>query len=172
MTLGDRICVMLNGVIQQVAAPMEVYDKPINKFVAGFIGAPAMNFFDGRIEFEKGNPKFIMKGNSEIKLPKKLINYLSEYKGMELTLGIRPEHISFEPINGQRQNEISATVDIVQPMGERIDVYSSSRSNQKFIASINPHSKIKVDDTIKMYLDINQVTIFEQGTAGKNVILL
>jgi len=172
MTLGDRICVVLNGIVQQVAAPMEVYNKPVNKFVAGFIGIPPMNFFDGRIEFDKGNPQFIMKGDSEIALPKKLTNCLSEYKGTDMILGIRPEHISVEPISGQSQNEISATVDIVQPMGERMEVYLTSRSNQKFVTSINPHSDIKVNDSVKMYVDINHVKIFEPGITGKNVSLI
>jgi multiple sugar transport system ATP-binding protein len=172
MTLGDRICVMLNGIIQQVAAPMEVYDKPVNKFVADFIGNPPMNFFEGRIEFDKRNPKFIMKGDSEIALPKKLMNCLSVYKNSKMILGIRPEYISFEPIDGQRQNEISATVDIVQPMGDKTEVYLMSRSNQKFVTSINSHSEIKVNETVKTYVDINHVTIFEPGITGRNVCMM
>jgi multiple sugar transport system ATP-binding protein len=172
MTLGDRICVMLNGAVQQVAVPMEVYEKPVNKFVAGFIGTPAMNFFEGRIEFDKENPKFIMKGDSEITLPKKLTSCLSEYKGTEMILGIRPEYISFKPFDSQRQNEISGTVEIVQPMGERIEVYLTSRSNHKFVTNIKSRSKIRLNETVKMYIDINNVHIFEQGTVGKNVILI
>jgi multiple sugar transport system ATP-binding protein len=172
MTLGDRICVMLNGIVQQVGAPMEIYSRPVNKFVAGFIGIPPMNLFDGRIEFDEGNPKFIMKGDSEIALPKKLTNCLSEYKGTEMILGIRPEHISSEPIDGQSKNGISATVDVVQPMGERMEVYLTSRSNHKFVKSINPHSEIKVNDTVKMYVDINHVAIFEPGIKGRNVNMI
>jgi len=169
MTLGDRICVMLNGIVQQVAAPMEVYDKPINKFVAGFIGIPAMNFFDGRIKFDEGNPKFIMKSDSEIALTGKMANFLSEYKGRKMILGIRPEHISIQPNDSKGQNEISATVDIVQPMGERIEMYLTSSSNQKFVISINSRSEIKVNETVKTYIDNNHVTIFEPGITGKNV---
>jgi len=169
MTLGDRICVILNGIVQQVGTPMEIYRRPVNKFVAGFIGTPPMNFFDGQIEFDKENPKFIMKGDSEIALPRKLTNCLSEYKGMEMILGIRPEHISLRPIDSKGQNEISATVDIVQPMGDRMEVYLTNRSNQKFITTINSHSEIKVNETVKTYIDNNHVTIFEPGVTGKNV---
>ncbi|NIV98870.1 TOBE domain-containing protein [Candidatus Saccharibacteria bacterium] len=84
-------------------------------------------------------------------------------------MGIRPQHISSEPIDGQSRNGISASVDVVQPMGDRTEVYLTSSSNQKFVISINPHSEIKVDDTAVMYVDINHVVIFEPGVMGRNV---
>ena len=87
-------------------------------------------------------------------------------------LRIRPEHISVEPIDGQSQNEISATVDLVQPMGERIEVYLTSRSNQKFVTSIKPHSKINVNSTVKIYFNVNHAHIFELGMTDKNVSLI
>jgi len=172
MTLGDRICVMLNGVVQQVGAPMEVYDRPINQFVAGFIGTPPMNFFDGRIEFDRDEPKFIIKGDLKITLGKRLTGCLSGYKDKEMILGVRPQHISPEPIDDQGQNEILAAVDAVQPMGDRMDVYLTSRSDHKIVASMGPHSKIKVNDTVRMYVDGNQVQVFEPGITGRNVSVI
>jgi len=172
MTLGDRICVMSNGSVQQVASPMEVYDKPINKFVAGFLGMPPMNFFDGRIEFDQDRPKFIMKGNVEILLSKNLTSCLSKYKNSEMVFGIRPEHIGLKLIDGQSQNEIFATVNIIQPMGDRSEVYLISKSGQKFIVSTDPHFQIKKGDALKMYVDISHVHIFEPNIAGKNVNLM
>lgn len=172
MTLGDRICVMQNGVVQQIAEPMEVYEQPVNKFVAGFLGTPPMNFFDGRIEFDHDKPKFIMSDGMEIVLPKELRSRLSEYKHREMVLGIRPEHLSMVPIEGQSGNGILATVDVVEPLGDEIHVYLNGKSGQKLIVSIDPHIKIKASDTVKMYVDINHVHIFEPNITGKSVNLM
>jgi len=116
MTLGDRICVMLDGIIQQVAPPMEVYDKPVNRFVAGFLGTPPMNFFDGRIEVKNNIPLFTLADGTLIKLAG-LKDKLLSYAGREIVLGIRPEHLTLEPLPGQSDNSIAASVDVVEPLG-------------------------------------------------------
>ncbi len=170
MTLGDRICVMYDGVIQQVAPPMEVYDRPVNKFVAGFLGTPPMNFFGGRIDFEQDVPKFVI-SDAKITLSKQLKDNLIAYRGKEMVLGIRPEHLSLVPIKGQSGNRIPATVDVVEPLGDRMDVYLTSKSDRRFIANIAPHIEIKVDDVVTMYIDIERVHIFEPGEMGRNISL-
>lgn len=168
MTLGDRICVMYNGVIQQTALPMEIYERPINKFVAGFLGTPPMNFLNGQIDFEQNVPKFVM-SNNEIVLPIKLKDNLSAYKDKTMVLGIRAEHLSMLPIKGQSKNRMPATVDVVEPLGNRTNIYLKSKSGQKFIADIEPHTKVKTNDVVTMYIDIERVHIFEAGEKGKNV---
>lgn len=169
MTLGDRICVMYEGVIQQVAPPMEVYDQPVNRFVAGFLGTPPMNFFDGCIELSNSNMVMTC-GNDKITFSDILANKLSNYKGKEMVLGIRPEHISVEPITGQNNNIISATVNVIEPLGDRMDVYLTSASGHKFIANIDPHVKLEPEEPVQMYLDINRLHFFEHGETGLNIL--
>ena len=116
MTLGDRICVMYNGVIQQVAPPMEVYDKPVNKFVAGFLGTPPMNFFDGKIEVKDNQTVFVLTDGTRIVLSGSN-GILSSHTGREMVLGIRPEHLTVS-LPGQNNNNIPATINVVEPLGK------------------------------------------------------
>ncbi|MFH1616054.1 MAG: sn-glycerol-3-phosphate ABC transporter ATP-binding protein UgpC [Planctomycetota bacterium] len=168
MTLGDRICVMYDGEIQQVAAPMEVYDKPVNRFVAGFLGTPHMNFFDGKIQAKNGSIHFVTT-NEEIKLPTSFNANLKDYRGRQMVLGVRPEALSPIPFNGQTDNFIRATVNVIEPLGNRMDIYLTSLTGTKFIADIDPHININVDDNIQMYIDTKKVHIFEPGDTGKSV---
>jgi multiple sugar transport system ATP-binding protein len=168
MTLGDRICVMYNGDIQQVAPPMEVYDKPVNRFVAGFLGTPPMNFLNGRISFRNNKPCFVMPHDS-IELPQHLSAKLSSYKDKEVVLGIRPESVSSKKIEGIENNSISAIVSIIEPLGDRLDVYLTTGANERLIANVEPHTRINIDEKITIYFDINKVHIFEPGDIGRNV---
>jgi multiple sugar transport system ATP-binding protein len=104
MTMGDRIVIMKDGIVNQVHTPMNLYDKPVNKFVAGFIGSPAMNFLSGKVSEENGlmftskNSEFKFHFSSEQK------DYLIDYLGQEITIGIRPEDISVENTTGNQLN--------------------------------------------------------------------
>jgi multiple sugar transport system ATP-binding protein len=170
MTLGDRICVMYEGVIQQVAPPLEVYDRPVNKFVAGFMGTPPMNFFAGRVEFKDSKARFITEVDS-ILLPRRMGGLLEAYNGQEMALGIRPEDISTSMFEGQAECFISATVNVIEPLGDRLEVHLATQDGQKFIASTDPHSKLRVDETVKMFLDVGNCHVFEPGETGKNITL-
>jgi multiple sugar transport system ATP-binding protein len=168
MTLGDRICVMYEGVIQQVAPPMEVYDKPVNRFVAGFLGTPPMNFFDGKIQIKDSRHVFVLSDGTSISLSG-LSGGLSSYVDREMVLGIRPEHLTTEVIADQSDNCISATVDVVEPLGDRKDVYLTAGNGQKFIANIDPHVDIAMNQQIQMYVVANKAHVFELGETGLNV---
>lgn len=170
MTLGDRICVMYNGEIQQVAAPMEVYDKPVNKFVAGFLGTPPMNFFDGRIRVKDERAAFVLNDGVAIILPNR-DNKLKPYADKDMILGVRPEHVSVVPFNNQKDNTMLAVVNVVEPLGDRKDVYLTGRSGQKFIANLDPYTAIGVDDQVMIYINTEKVHIFEPGEIGQNVSL-
>jgi multiple sugar transport system ATP-binding protein len=170
MTLGDRICVMYNGDIQQVASPMEVYDKPVNRFVAGFLGTPPMNFLDGTISSKKDKLYFVMLHDS-VELPHRLNAKLSSYIGKNMVMGIRPESISPKKLEGIENNSIDVVVGIVEPLGDRMDVYLTTRTNEKLVANIDPHTKMNVDEKIAIYLDVNKIHIFESGDIGKNISL-
>ena len=170
MALGDRICVMYNGIIQQTASPIEVYERPANKFVAGFFGSPTMNFFAGRIKFEDEIPCFMI-GNDTITLPQRLKAILADYCNKEMALGIRPENLPLCKSSNQIGNAISATVNIVEPLGNRVDVYLSSNTGIKFIANKDPHIEIKANDVVKAHIDSEKIYIFESGESGMNVTL-
>jgi multiple sugar transport system ATP-binding protein len=170
MTLGDRICVMYNGVIQQVAAPMKVYDSPVNRFVAGFLGTPSMNFFNGQVQFRNGSGYFVI-GNQEILLASRMKNMLTEYNGKDMVLGIRPEHLMLASEHGQTKNGIDSKVVVIEPLGDRMDVYLETAHGDRFIANLDPHVNINVDQAVTMYMDIEKINIFECGDTGKNVCL-
>lgn len=170
MTMGERICVMHNGVIQQVAEPMEVYERPVNKFVAGFLGTPAMNFFTERLKFENDTACFVIGGDT-IVLPRRLRTVLSDYHDREIVLGVRPENISPHQFPGQSNNTISATVNVVEPVGIRTDVYLTNDAGEKFVAGIEPYTTLKANDVLKIYIDLEKIHIFEPGETGKNITI-
>ena len=170
MSLGERICVVRNGEIQQTAGPMDVYERPVNKFVAGFLGTPPMNFFAGSLKLKNDTAYFTI-SNETIKLPQRLRNVLRDYYDKQMVLGARPENISPEQFPGQNDNAISATVNVIEPVGNRTDVYLTHPTGQKFIAGIDPHTKLQANDAVKMYIDPERIHIFEPGETGRNVTL-
>ena len=170
MSLGGRICVVRDGEIQQTAGPMEVYERPINKFVAGFLGTPPMNFFAGDLKLKNDTAYFAI-GNEAVRLPQHLRIVLRDYYDRQMVLGVRPENISPHQFPGQSDNAISATVNIIEPVGNRTDVYLTHPSGQKFIAGIDPHTKLQADNAVKMYIDPERIHIFEPGETGRNATL-
>jgi multiple sugar transport system ATP-binding protein len=170
MTLGDRICVMYNGEIQQVAPPMEVYDKPVNKFVAGFLGTPPMNFFEGKIGIKDNAVVFVLNDGAFIALAN-LKDKLSPYADKEMVLGVRPEHLSLVPFDNQKDSGMPAVVNVVEPLGDRKDVYLTGRAGQKVIANLDPHVTISADDRVTIYINTEKVHIFEPGETGRNISL-
>jgi len=170
MTLGDRICVMYDGVIQQIAAPMDVYDRPVNKFVAGFLGTPPMNFFDGKIE-SSGNDVYLINSDFKIKLSSAHALKLAQKNGKNVVMGVRPESLSTNQYDGCGQNEFSAKVKVIEPLGDRQDVYMNTSDGVDFVANIDPHVKLKTDDEVQMFIDIEKVHIFEMGETGVNLTL-
>ena len=170
MSLGDRISVIRNGEIQQTAAPMEVYERPINRFVAGFFGTPPMNFLTGNIKLKNDTAYFTI-GNDAIGLPQRLMTVLQDYYDKQMVLGIRPENVSLQQFSGQNDNVISATVNVIEPVGNRMDINLTHSTGQKFISSIDPHTKLQVNNEVKMYIDSGRIHIFEPGETGRNVTL-
>ncbi|MHC4755197.1 MAG: ABC transporter ATP-binding protein [Planctomycetota bacterium] len=168
MTLSDRICVMYNGQIQQVDEPMEVYDKPVNKFVAGFFGMVPMNFFEGSIQIIDGRAFFVL-GHNRILLPEKYLSFLDNYKNNHLTLGVRPENLSTKPYHGNSESAIAATVKVIEPLGDRMDVYLESCDGSSFIVNLDPYSKMRIGEKVRIYIDMEKSHIFEAGKMGKNV---
>ena len=170
MSLGTRVCVVRDGEIQQTAGPMEVYERPVNRFVAGFLGTTPMNFFAGALKLKNDSAYFAI-GDDAVKLPQHLRNVLRDYYDKQMILGVRPENISPHQYPGFNDNAISATVNVIEPVGNRTDVYLTHSTGQKFITVIDPHTTFKVNDNVKIYLDLEKIHIFEPEETGRNVTL-
>ncbi|SES83947.1 ABC transporter ATP-binding protein [Anaerobranca gottschalkii] len=164
MTMGDRIVVMKDGVVQQVASPQEIYDNPKNVFVAGFIGSPAMNFIDSVI-VEKDSDLYLKFAGVEIKIPSGKSKVLREkgYVGKEVIMGIRPEDLHDEPvfIESSPESVIEPVVEVVEKMGAENYLYLVLGEVQ-LTARVDARSKAVVDSKIKVALDMNKVHIFDK----------
>jgi len=125
MTMGDRIVVMLGGVVQQIASPLELYNRPVNKFVAGFIGSPPMNLIEGSIAAENGSLHFRDDaGGIQLEVDPAHRAALGAYAGKRVIMGIRPEHFAENAAQVARTgSSIVTKVDVVEPMGSEIYLY-------------------------------------------------
>lgn len=169
MTMGDRIVVMKDGYVQQVDTPMNIYERPANIFVAGFIGSPAMNFMDCKLEKKEDHLYFVGDDWSIRILPEygeKLANYIGE----QVILGIRPENLHIEGIdfNDKKDFSIDAQVEVVEPMGSESYYYLKIK-DKTIIARVSPNCKAKIGDTVKVYCDPKKTYVFDKKTE-KNII--
>ncbi|MBU0278203.1 ABC transporter ATP-binding protein [Gemella sp. zg-1178] len=163
MTMADRIVVMKKGIIQQIGKPKEIYDEPENLFVAGFIGAPTMNFLHGKIS--EGN--FITKGKTAIEIPEAMRNKLIEkgYEGKEVVLGIRPENISNDPLVLETYSHatITSKVIVAELLGSEYIVHTEI-NGEDIKAIVHSRQNIKMGDEIKFALDMNRAHFFDVDT--------
>ena len=165
MTMGDRIVIMKDGIVNQVDTPMNLYDKPVNQFVAGFIGSPAMNFID--VSLENDNKLSSKNGELNIGLSAKQIILLKEYSTKEILLGVRPEDIRLEK-NISNTIELEVLTGLVEPMGNETFIYFEVEKIQ-FIARVKPFKELKVGEKIKLYVDPKSVYVFDKKL-GNNII--
>jgi multiple sugar transport system ATP-binding protein len=166
MTMGDRIVVMKDGVIQQVATPQELYNHPVNMFVAGFIGAPAMNFLNGKLEEQNGQVFFVA-NTIKVKIPEGRYPALREAGviGKEVVFGIRPENISDEAmyLETYPDSVIQARVEITELLGAEMYLYLDC-GGQSLTARVDTRSGIKHGDAVKLAFDMNKFHIFDKDT--------
>jgi len=164
MTLGNRIAVMNNGTILQTGAPMEIYKKPANKFVAGFIGSPPMNFLEGRI-VKKGELLYFNEGRSELKVPDNFRQQLSGHVNREMILGIRPEDI-YDRIfisEAAPENNIKAFLEVIEPMGVETHLYLKTGRN-RFIAKVPSSQKPGSNQDMELVFDMSKASFFDKDT--------
>ncbi len=172
MTLGDRIVVMNNAVVHQVGRPLDIYDRPVNRFVAGFLGTPPMNFINGKI-VESGGRLGFNEGSNKLVFPADWTERLAPYRDKEMVLGIRPENFSTKPDGpfAGEGNSLKIRVEVVEPLGDKIDVYVSIPSNDHIVCRIDARSGLKEGDELVMYTDVSRLHVFEPGDDGRNVLL-
>ena len=166
MTMGDRIVVMKDGYIQQIDSPINLYENPVNKFVAGFIGSPQMNFLDGTVT-KNGDQYAIDLGGDSIPLPKEKTadGKLDSYVGKKVKMGIRPEDIDDEPEFMAKHPDchLEAQVDVSEMMGAEIYLYLEYKGN-KMTARVAPTSKARNGDTVRVAFDPHKVHVFDVET--------
>ena len=154
MTLGDRIAIMKDGVIQQYAPPQETYDHPSNQFVAGFIGSPAMNFFPAtvtkegdRVALSGASFKFVLSPEqSTVSFPD------------QVAVGIRPEDLN-GPVS-EAENSIELRVSVIEQLGHTLLVYGYVDETQ-IVASLDPHKHIELDSVIRLSVNMNTLHVFD-----------
>jgi multiple sugar transport system ATP-binding protein len=170
MTLGDRIVVMKDGVIQQCAPPLEVYDRPVNRFVASFVGTPPMNFLEGIVA--EGTFRF---GDQRIALPPHLARAAAGRNGQTVILGVRPEGLcpSNEGKFNWPGNSFNAKVNVLEPLGDKVDLSLSAAGHEHIVCRADAHQfgKIGIGGIITIFMDLGRVHLFEPGGHGVNLTL-
>ncbi len=166
MTMGDRIVVMKDGFIQQVDTPQNLYDFPVNEFVAGFMGSPQMNFIDGTIN-KAGADYLFHFGQYDVKIPagKNKDDVLKDYVGKSVIMGIRPENVHDEPdfLAKATDGIVEADVEVTELMGAETYLYLNCEGNP-VTARVNPTSTAKTGDRIKIALDVAKIHLFDKET--------
>ena len=164
--IGSRT--MKDGVIQQVAEPIELYDNPCNKFVAGFIGTPPMNFFEGVITVKDGKLSFVEPG-FEFAIPEEWKAQLAPYADKKVTFGVRPEDIGTEEAEKTpNMSRVKAKIEVVEPMGSESYVYLNTGENS-FIARVDPHKKLRVGELESLAVLLPKAHFFD-GETEKTII--
>ncbi len=170
MTLGDRIVVMKDAVVQQVGSPLEVYDSPINRFVAGFVGTPPMNFFEGSLVGEDGELYF-NEGATRLKLPPSCAAKLGDWAGKDVVLGARPEAMNThgEGRFAGEENILPVHVTVTEPLGEKMDLYARTDKHPHIVARVDADRTLDAGHDVQLHLDMRKVHVFEPGEIGRNL---
>ncbi len=175
MTLGDRIAVMQDGAIRQCDTPLEVYQRPSSRFVAGFIGSPTMNFLEGRLAMERESPLFVGEA-IRVALPNSLRTTVAEAVGSAVSLGVRPEHLSVE---GARDGTTDGsagltgmgemTVHAVEPLGNATNLHLLTSRGDRLLARGGSVVSVSVGQTVSAGLDAGHVHLFSSDGQGERL---
>jgi multiple sugar transport system ATP-binding protein len=162
MTLGDRVVVMKDGWIQQVGEPLELYGQPTNKFVAGFIGSPAMNFVDVAINDANGSVVAVAQG-LRLAVPPARAGALRAYKGQQVALGVRPEDVHVATAADPAHVSFDANVEVVEPLGSEIllDVRVGRAS---IVARVEPGVRVKIHEGVRLAVNADRMHFFDAKT--------
>ncbi|AEH51066.1 ABC transporter ATP-binding protein [Pseudothermotoga thermarum] len=164
MTMADKIVVMKDGVIQQIGTPFEVYNKPKNLFVAGFIGSPAMNFVNATV-IAKGGGIWIKTSGFEVKVVKEHEPILEKWIDKEVIFGIRPENIfdKLFAVAPQPENTVTGVVDVVEPLGSETLLHVKC-GEDVLVARVDPRTQAQEGARIDLVFDMNRIHVFDKDT--------
>jgi multiple sugar transport system ATP-binding protein len=161
MTMADRIFIMSKGVLQQSGAPMEVYARPVNRFVAGFIGSPAMNFVDALLVAD-GDALCIDAGALRVRLPEDFRARLAPYVGREVVFGVRPEDITTAAADAE--NALATRADVVETLGSEIFVYLSCGAHSIVARMEMPEQPLRVGQDLKVQFKVSKTHVFDKDS--------
>jgi multiple sugar transport system ATP-binding protein len=159
MTLGDRVVVMKDGWIQQVGEPLELYGKPTNRFVAGFIGSPAMNFIEATVTEANGTLGVEAPG-LRLRVPADRARRLGAYKGQPVTFGIRPEDVHLATGTDPPDLTADAVVEVVEPLGSEI-LLDAKIGNTVIVSRVDPTVRVKIHDQIRLTFVPERMQFFD-----------
>ncbi len=162
MTLGSRVVVMKDGWVQQVGEPMEIYSRPQNKFVAGFIGSPAMNFVPVTIN-EAGGALYAQANGLRVKVPAARHSRLGAFKDQPVTLGVRPEDLRVGATSDSADLSFDAVVDVVEPLGAEI-LLDVTGAGQSIVARVEPSVRAKPHEKIRLTFVPERIHFFDAKT--------
>ena len=164
MTMGTRIVVLKDGFVQQVADPIKLYNNPVNKFVAGFIGSPPMNFIEGEI-ITKDNSLYFNEGTFQVKINEEMYDKLKDYRNKKVCFGIRPEDIHDKLFIPEAPKEVTvqATVEVVEPMGSETILYLNT-GKSSFTAKVGSKEQPEVNQKVELVFDMSKVHFFDDET--------
>jgi multiple sugar transport system ATP-binding protein len=160
MTMANKIVVMKDGKIQQIGSPLFLYNHPVNKFVAGFIGSPPMNFLTVKV-VEKGGAIVLEEGSFELRPDAGHVEYLKAYVGKEIFFGIRPEDLAYA--EKTTANSFPVKVTVVEPLGADIHLWLTT-ATQPLVARTEPHHVFKVGDTAYFVPRMDKARYFDKET--------
>ncbi len=161
MTLGDRVAIMHDGIVQQIGTPLAVYEKPANKFVAGFIGAPAMNFIDVAVRREPGGMAVESRG-LKISVNPPEARAIEPYQGKQLVMGVRPEHLSLG--DGVAGSGFDARVEVVEQLGSEILLETRVGADSLTVARVPAETKVALGDQVRISAHLARLHFFDPST--------
>jgi multiple sugar transport system ATP-binding protein len=160
MTMASKIVVMKDGKVQQIGAPLFLYNYPINKFVAGFIGSPPMNFLSVKV-IDEGGSITLDEGSFKIKADSSHVEYLRKHAGKEVFFGIRPEDMNY--VQSETDNSMTVKVTVVEPLGADIHLWLTTET-QPLVARTEPNRSFKVGDTAMFVPKMEKARYFDKET--------
>ena len=178
LTLGDRVVVMKDGVIHQCDTPFAVYERPANRFVAGFVGTPPMNFLAGALRKRDGALVFETSGGA-LPLCQAHAQRLASRTEAPLVIGIRPEMMTPEPrpaggaedAGAVPNPRLSAQVSVVEPLGDRMDVHAATVDGRPLVCRVDARAAVREGEPIHIWVAMDRVHFFEDQPDGKNLTL-
>ncbi len=163
MTMGSRIVVLKDGLIQQVSDPLTLYNNPVNKFVAGFIGSPSMNFMDSDL-LKEGSNYFVKTDGIKVIMPKDKYQTIASYEGKKVTFGFRPEDMIDENISKDKEGKVvRAKVEVIEPLGSEIFLYLSA-GGDSFVVRVPSQYRTELGAEVGFAVDLKKCHLFDAET--------
>ncbi|MFV9503674.1 MAG: ABC transporter ATP-binding protein [Oscillochloridaceae bacterium umkhey_bin13] len=166
LTMGTRIAVMRDGILQQLDTPQHLYDSPGNMFVAGFIGSPSMNFFEAKIERVDGGLAVVAGKDFVVRVPASKVDKIGSQTGKDIFFGIRPEDLhdaNYVPRGVDETTRLTTSVNVIEPMGSEVYAYVEN-SGKEFIGRLDPRTGARTGHSIELVLDMEKMHIFDRET--------